>query len=510
MNFHSKTLPVVCVVSFCRFVNLSEDIAENFKCSVCLDIFEAPLELHCGHIYCLECIRDHFNGRRTSECPECRARVDTRDVKPPNRKLLCLLHNLNIKCEFRGCKAIVKVENLIAHTRECRFNGRIRASAPPSESNQRNTGNVTDFLDGDSNPTDRLERLHRFQAYLHAYLQAIEEIEDDDNEILHNEGSRGSSNEFLMYGETFTERLSRWIDHFVSALIVTLNVFFAAVPIAAIVISALKLHSCTQMPTLPHALMALGISMFLSVILETTRSCYYKEKLCVGLIFIQSFAFGSLIYLAVVVYTNLDYTMANINSTQPNALTCDGLLFEFSFWFVSALLAFISFVAIAVLVCLVYNNLENIWLVWSGSFIQFLFIYSIAIIGIIISISSITMGSIYFDSCDAIPSLTTELVVFGCIGSICWLTMLLCSDYRDCCVWLFIVSSLISFICVAVSVHANFPWEISSHALRYTINCNATIYIYSFVIVCINYVIIGAAILMYFIYAGICACLFFR
>lgn len=485
---------------------MSQDIADNFKCSVCLDIFEAPLELApCGHIYCFECIRSFFHGSTSSECPECRGRVESSEVKQPNRKLLCLLHNLNIKCEFadRGCNAVVKVDNLIAHSRECRFNKSARRpSAPPLESNNEN---VMYLLSDESNFIDRIERLHRL-ATIFALMEQIEESEGDSD----GEGSGGSSDdtEFLIFGETFREHLWTWFRRFWILIGMTLLVCVTAVPIAAIVISALKLHSCTQMPFLPYALMALGIFMFPSTVLETARLCCFREKFCIGLKIMQSFAFVSLIYLAVMVYSNLDYTQTvDSNST----LTCDALVFEFSFWYVSALLACISVVAIVTLIVLVCNNLKSIWSEWSGSYILLSFIYSIAIIGMIISISTVTVGSIYFNSCDAIPGLTTKLVVFGAIGVVCWLIMLLSSDYKNDSVRVFGFGLLISFICIAVDVHKNFPWTFYLHALHYNvIDCSTTIYTYSFVIVCVNYVIIGATILMYFIFAGICACLFFR
>lgn len=497
-----------------RFVNLSQDIAENFKCSVCLDIFEAPLELPCGHIYCFECIRTYFGSSSTSECPECRRRIESRQVKPPNRKLLCILNNLNIKCEFARCNAVVRVENLIGHTRECRFNrSTSRSSAPPSVPTQQNAENVMYLLGGDSDVIDRLERLQQLQAVIDAFAQAIEQNEEDESEVSYNDERRESldDNEFLLHNQTRRNQLWLWIRCYWGIVFIVLIVCLYAAPIAAIVISALKLNSCTQIPTLPHSLMALGISTCLSNILETVRRRYYHDKFCIGLKFIQCFAFGSLIYLAVVVYSNLDYTIKVPSDNSP--LTCDGLVFEFSFWFVSAVLILIGAGLIIWLFFAISINLYTIWSEWSGSYVKLSFIYSIAIIGMIISISTITMGSIYFDSCAAIPSLTTALLVFGTIGVVCWLTMLLSSDYKLNVIWVFVVSLLVSFIFVTVKVHQNFPWTFTSQSLHYTMNCDTTIYTYAFVIVCINYVIIGSSIFMYLIYSGIftsiCTCLFF-
>lgn len=503
----------------CRFVNLSPDIADNFKCSVCLDIFESPLELPCGHIYCLECIRSCFHSSNTIECPECRARVEYREVKPPNRKLLCLLHNLNIKCEFadRGCDDLVKVENLMAHTRDCRFNRTSsqlsRQINPPLEDLilAGDLGSILDEIFGGGYYC--LERRQQLQIIFNAYAQAIsEENQGHRSGVVYNEQPT-NDDEFLINNGTPGSHVCRWISLLLCRIIaVTLMLLVISLLIAATVIGALKLDLCIQMPTLPKALIAFGISMFLTVILETVRNCYYEDKLCYGLKFIQLFGFGSLIYLAVVVYSNLKYNAINVTTHNNSSLTCDKLLFEFSFWLVSGTLFFIVAVIIIAVMILIFANLKTIWSEWQRSYILLSFIYSIPISGTVMSIATVTMASIYFDSCVAIPSLTTRLTVFGALGLVCWLLMLLCGDFKNCCVWIFVLVLLASFISVATAVHQHFPWQFTSHgadAIDYTINCSATIYIYAFVIVCINYAILGTSILMYTIYGGVCACLFF-
>ena len=48
----------------------------NFRCGICLDVFEDPVSLlHCGHTFCRSCLDSTLaqTGRR---CPECRAEID--------------------------------------------------------------------------------------------------------------------------------------------------------------------------------------------------------------------------------------------------------------------------------------------------------------------------------------------------------------------------------------------------------------------------------------------------
>ncbi|CAJ1085878.1 E3 ubiquitin-protein ligase TRIM21-like [Xyrichtys novacula] len=45
---------------------------EQFRCSICLDIFKNPVSIPCGHNFCLRCIKRFWDSRHKSDCPLCK------------------------------------------------------------------------------------------------------------------------------------------------------------------------------------------------------------------------------------------------------------------------------------------------------------------------------------------------------------------------------------------------------------------------------------------------------
>ncbi|XP_056128366.1 nuclear factor 7, ovary-like [Rhinichthys klamathensis goyatoka] len=56
---------------------------EDISCTLCQEIFKAPVLLSCSHSFCKECLQQFWRTKKTQECPVCRRR-SSRDDPPCN------------------------------------------------------------------------------------------------------------------------------------------------------------------------------------------------------------------------------------------------------------------------------------------------------------------------------------------------------------------------------------------------------------------------------------------
>uniref|UniRef100_A0A452IIX4 Tripartite motif containing 39 n=1 Tax=Gopherus agassizii TaxID=38772 RepID=A0A452IIX4_9SAUR len=68
-----------------------ETLQRELACSICLEYFQDPVSIQCGHNFCRACITKCWEGSvRNFSCPQCRKTARKRNFRP-NRELASVI-----------------------------------------------------------------------------------------------------------------------------------------------------------------------------------------------------------------------------------------------------------------------------------------------------------------------------------------------------------------------------------------------------------------------------------
>ncbi|XP_044017483.1 E3 ubiquitin-protein ligase NRDP1 isoform X1 [Aphidius gifuensis] len=105
------------------------EVDEELVCPICSGVLEDPVQVSdvlqaqvCEHAFCRACINEWINRQPT--CPLDRTPITSAQLRPVPRILRNLLARLSISCDnmIYGCQIVIKLDNLVAHLKECDYN----------------------------------------------------------------------------------------------------------------------------------------------------------------------------------------------------------------------------------------------------------------------------------------------------------------------------------------------------------------------------------------------------
>ncbi|CAN0112066.1 unnamed protein product [Lampetra fluviatilis] len=74
----------------------AENVDRELTCSICLDTFDCPSTLSCGHSFCLQCVEDAWKETDSYCCPQCRKTFPRRPQLTRNVTIANLIEQLRV------------------------------------------------------------------------------------------------------------------------------------------------------------------------------------------------------------------------------------------------------------------------------------------------------------------------------------------------------------------------------------------------------------------------------
>ncbi|XP_039616005.1 tripartite motif-containing protein 16-like isoform X1 [Polypterus senegalus] len=91
--------------------------ADEYTCSVCLDVLTKPVTIPCGHSYCMDCINDYWDQLDTLHiyrCPQCRRQFNIRPELNKNVLMAEVIENLKeVQTDVTQCQNSAGPDDLL-------------------------------------------------------------------------------------------------------------------------------------------------------------------------------------------------------------------------------------------------------------------------------------------------------------------------------------------------------------------------------------------------------------
>ncbi|XP_029961910.1 E3 ubiquitin-protein ligase TRIM21-like isoform X2 [Salarias fasciatus] len=75
---------------------------DQFRCSICLEVFTDPVSTPCGHNFCKQCITQHWNTNNICDCPLCKKRFRRRPELNVNTLLSEMVSQFRREAELKA------------------------------------------------------------------------------------------------------------------------------------------------------------------------------------------------------------------------------------------------------------------------------------------------------------------------------------------------------------------------------------------------------------------------